>query len=141
MSFPASDPEFAFDIGYSEAELGEYRFTPSPFDKVLLGLAELGILVTENVPRPAPEWTGTFRPFDADPVPETEQVDGPRTTSRFDFARPNSRSASPWGSPFPRDVPSRAAAVSPGTWGLGMMQEYDSPSPSAAVLDRDDERE
>jgi CCR4-NOT transcription complex subunit 4 len=99
LTFPASDPEFAFDIGYREADLGEHRFTPSPFDRVLLGLAELGILVTDK-PRMVQQWTGTFRPFDIEPIAEAEPVDGPRTTSRFDFARSRAQSTEPDDRPF-----------------------------------------
>lgn len=117
--FPASDPAFAFYLGMDETEVRQHQeaigYQPSPFDKTLIGLAELGVLAPELPPLPPRTppgmagWTGSFQPFDADNLdfgegdagPSRllgEAQDGPRTTSRFDFARPNSGMARP--SPF-----------------------------------------
>lgn len=107
------------------------RYQPSPFSKTLVGLAELGILAPEipdlvAIPPHRESFSGTFQPFEpveeeelneagpssgaglktparARPTQEEEdwEVEGPRTISRFDFARPSSRATSGRGqSPF-----------------------------------------
>lgn len=112
--FPTSDPAFAFSLGLDDHEIRIYQeavgYQPSPFSKTLIGLAELGVLAPEipDIPRTPPGFsgfTGSFQPFDsndteslhhdeAGPSRTLEGQDGPRTTSRFDFARPNSGLAS-----------------------------------------------
>ena len=109
----------------------EAHYKPSPFSKTLVGLAELGILAPEipdlvAIPPHRESFSGTFQPFEpvqeeelieagpssgaglktparARPTQEEEdwEVEGPRTISRFDFARPSSRATSGRGqSPF-----------------------------------------
>lgn len=119
-TFPSTDPDFVFstDLGANlESGLPEFNYKPAPFNKTLLGLAELGLL-----PADLPDmfdsarhegYSSSFQPFEpidfdaagpsriqSDETIETEEEeedwehDAPRTTSRFDFARPSSRSTS-----------------------------------------------
>lgn len=119
--FPASDPGFAFVLDIDESELARHRaaaggYQPSPFSKTLLGLAELGVLAPEipqlsSQPPGLHGFSGSFQPFDAtldadqlnggdgdrdgdaaSDDREEEGLDGPRTTSRFEFARQGSMS-------------------------------------------------
>jgi CCR4-NOT transcription complex subunit 4 len=73
--FPVTDPDFSLSFETDRV------FTPLPFDRVMVGLAEIGILLPDLEPRKH-EWRDSFKPFDVD-----MESDGPRTTSRFDFAR------------------------------------------------------
>ncbi len=124
--FPISDPGFAFVLGLDEDEVQRQQaqaggYQPSPFSKTLVGLAELGVLSPEipdfAVLQSGPQtssFTGTFQPFDSGEESlldnaETAgpsrpkgagQQDGPRTTSRFDFARNASPATSRNHSPF-----------------------------------------
>lgn len=108
--FPLSDPAFAFSLGLDDQEVAkthaQTRYQPSPFSKTLIDLAELGVLLPEDpeLSGPLPQdrtFSGIFQPFDTDldaidlaqdESAEVEEVDGPRTSSRFDFARPSSAS-------------------------------------------------
>lgn len=111
-TFPASDPDFEFVLGLDTNETYDYQapnspFTPTPFSKTLVGLAELGIwsptLPVVDSPR-QPMFRSSFQPFDMNsdtptavagpsrtrpetPPPVEEEEEQPRTTSRFDFAR------------------------------------------------------
>jgi hypothetical protein len=111
-TFPASDPDFEFVLGLDSNETYDYQapnspFTPTPFSKTLVGLAELGIwsptLPVVESPR-QPTFRSSFQPFDMNndtptavagpsrtrpetPPPVEEEEEQPRTTSRFDFAR------------------------------------------------------
>jgi CCR4-NOT transcription complex subunit 4 len=115
--FPASDPGFAFVLDIDDSELARHQaaaggYQPSPFSKTLLGLAELGVLAPEipqlsSQPPGLHGFSGSFQPFDttldadqmndgdgdaASDDREEEDLDGPRTTSRFEFARQGSMS-------------------------------------------------
>lgn len=133
--FPLSDPEFEFHLGLDALELlrddGSRAYQPSPFNKTLVGLAQMGILAPELPDllnyQHRESFSGSFQPFDAldedgsneagpssgvlrtpakkpsAAIQEEEdwEIEGPRTISRFDFARPSSRSTSGRGqSPF-----------------------------------------
>ncbi|RXK38595.1 hypothetical protein M231_04101 [Tremella mesenterica] len=102
IAFPLSDPAFAFVL--DNQAVPHTQFNPTPFNKVSIGLAELGILATDlpdlMISHPPGEgiWSTTFRPFDEDNVEppagpsrpvQLEQPDAPRSTSRFEFARAN----------------------------------------------------
>ncbi|ORY24964.1 hypothetical protein BCR39DRAFT_545379 [Naematelia encephala] len=126
LTYPLSDPEFAFVLDLEEADVRRLRsnmpeYQPTPFSKTLVGLAELGILSPElpdfatPPPRKAPTRMFNFQPFDAKDADESftsnatagpsgamevENEEGPRTTSRFDFARPSSTSTGRGQSPF-----------------------------------------
>ena len=126
FSFPTSDPGFAFVLGIDDDEVQRRQaqaggYQPSPFSKTLVGLAELGVLSPELPqftglqPNETPNFTGCFQPFDScsdedvrdvDASAQTSrptgsmQQDGPRTTSRFEFARNISGSTSRGQSPF-----------------------------------------
>lgn len=133
-TFPTSDPDFSFVLNVDPEDLrrmeGEYR--PSPYSKLLVGLAEMGVLASDLASAGLSHalgrkskggqdgsggWKGMFQPFDAPSLEEfadmaamdereeeevEEQVDeveeeeaeAPRTTSRFEFARPVSRATS-----------------------------------------------
>jgi hypothetical protein len=128
--FPASDPGFAFVLGLDDGEIrrqaAEAGYQPSPFSKTLVDLAELGVLAPE-LPDLSSQgslevntFSGTFQPFgspdgdsdldftsnEAGPSRvkmedfQMEEREGPRTTSRFDFARSGSSAASRGQSPF-----------------------------------------
>lgn len=139
--FPMSDPDFQYSLDLDDEEIRRYAseaggYTPSPFDKMLVGLAELGVLardvdVLDEIAGAHAgkriSWHGNFQPFDANPLealkandtgsgmtdsdhaqmygqqsygagPSSRRTsvdhDGPRTASRFDFARPPSAGAS-----------------------------------------------
>jgi len=110
-TFPTSDPDFEFVLGLDTNETYDYQapnspFTPTPFSKTLVGLAELGIwsptLPVVDSPRQG-MFRSTFQPFDMnndtptaiagpsrarpETPPREEEEEAPRTTSRFDFAR------------------------------------------------------
>ena len=133
--FPLSDPEFEFHLGLDALELlrddGSRAYQPSPFNKTLVGLAQMGILAPD-LPKlfsyqHRESFSSSFQPFE--PLDEDEnseagpssgvlrtpakkpsaaiqeeedwEIEGPRTISRFDFARPSSRSTTGRGqSPF-----------------------------------------
>jgi len=113
-TFPASDPDFEFVLGSESNEYYDYQspsspFTPTPFSKTLVGLAELGIwsptlpVVDPSSRPPHTGFRSTFQPFEMNMSNETpmavagpsrtrdepieEEEEQPRTTSRFDFAR------------------------------------------------------
>ena len=119
--FPTSDPDFEFVLGLDTNEDYDYQapnspFTPTPFSKTLVGLAELGIW-SPTLPVVESSRQGmfrsTFQPFDMSndtptaiagpsrtrnqtPVQEEEEEEQPRTTSRFDFARQAQQPQSPY---------------------------------------------
>jgi CCR4-NOT transcription complex subunit 4 len=115
-TFPTSDPDFEFVLGLESTEFYDYQspsspFTPTPFSKTLVGLAELGIwsptlpVVDPSTRPPHAGFRSSFQPFEMNMSNETpmavagpsrardepvEEEDEPRrTTSRFDFARQN----------------------------------------------------
>jgi CCR4-NOT transcription complex subunit 4 len=115
-TFPTSDPDFEFVLGLESTEFYDYQspsspFTPTPFSKTLVGLAELGIwsptlpVVDPSTRPPHAGFRSSFQPFDMNMSNDTpmavagpsrtrdepvEEEDEPRrTTSRFDFARQN----------------------------------------------------
>jgi CCR4-NOT transcription complex subunit 4 len=122
--FPSSDPEFAYVLGLEvdTSKRSGSTYQPSPFSRTLVGLAELGVLApelplpdltspAEGSPSEGHRFKSSFQPFEPmrDVVEEDmessavdeEEADVPRTTSRFDFARPSSRSTVARGqSPF-----------------------------------------
>jgi CCR4-NOT transcription complex subunit 4 len=111
-TFPTSDPDFEFVLGLDTNDEYDYQapnspFTPTPFSKTLVGLAELGIWsptlpVVDNSARQG-MFRSTFQPFDLsndtptavagpsrtrpETPPREQEEEQPRTTSRFDFAR------------------------------------------------------
>ncbi len=128
FAFPTSDPGFAFVLGLDDSEIQRQQaqaggYQPSPFSKTLVGLAELGVLSPElpdtialQPSHASPSFSSTFQPFDSDSEDETTgdvevtagpsratgvtQQNVPRTSSRFDFARNTSFTASRGQSPF-----------------------------------------
>ncbi|KAK1924874.1 transcriptional repressor [Papiliotrema laurentii] len=148
------------------AAQGAYQ--PSPFSKTLLGLAELGVLAPElpdlgHVPTISYEsFSGAFQPFEPidggessstpvtkpgsagrGPIEEEEdwEHEGPRTTSRFGFARPVSRSTSIGRGQSPFAMTSRGDERENGAWAEQLQQQqqphpHQPPPPPQPVFSR-----
>lgn len=190
--FPTTiDPDFEFVLGLDLSGDGDSQanmstFTPTPFSKTLMGLAELGVLSTDLPDYQTPHrlYTDSFQPFDlSSSLPEDDDDDArggldedddmdrededeederlragpsrrnrnlqreddrgllstpqnredqemepPRTTSRFDFARQSSshtpHSYSRGQSPFTmRTASGMGGGVGVGDWGMSASRQ------------------
>nr|ODN87984.1 CCR4-NOT transcription complex subunit 4 [Cryptococcus depauperatus CBS 7841] len=130
FAFPQHDKNFAFVLDLGDGELQRHQvlaegYEPSPFNKTLEGLAELGVhapevpeLFVEPITPVVDHYSGFFRPFETDEgspavsdrqpgegesLRQEEDHNAQRTESRFNFARSNhqnnDRAASPLGLP------------------------------------------